>query len=119
MSYSKIKNREAKRRTRLYNASLTGQPTLELFGFHSSNKLDGDAVSDIHNSQILTCYPFVKWAGGKRQIVSQLYALAPSKFDRYIEPFLGGGALFFNLISDKNKQFTAHISDIKPDSMHM
>jgi DNA adenine methylase len=33
----------------------------------------------------------------------------------YIEPFLGGGALFFHLISDKSKRFTAYISDINPE----
>jgi DNA adenine methylase len=56
-----------------------------------------------------------KMAGGKTQLLPQLYALAPPYFDRYIEPFLGGGALFFNLISDKNKQFTTYISDINPE----
>ena len=45
----------------------------------------------------------------------QLYALAPPEFDRYFEPFLGGGALFFHLISNKNKPFTAYISDINPE----
>src|ERR671915_333621 len=37
-------------------------------------------------------YPFVKWAGGKTQLLHQLNALAPTKFDRYFEPFLGEGA---------------------------
>jgi DNA adenine methylase len=120
MSYSKSKNRESKRRTHLYNASLTGQPTLESFGFDiaGSNKIGGNlvcATSSTHNSQIPVCYPFVKWAGGKRQIVPQLSALAPPKFDRYIEPFLGGGALFFNLICNKSKRFTAYISDINSE----
>jgi len=58
-------------------------------------------------SEMCPCHPFVKWAGGKTQILPQLYALAPPKFDRYFEPFLGGGALFFYLISDKNRRFTA------------
>jgi DNA adenine methylase len=61
------------------------------------------------------CYPFVKWAGGKTQLLSQLYALAPPEFDRYFEPFLGGGAMFFYLISDKNKRFTAYLSDINSE----
>jgi DNA adenine methylase len=61
------------------------------------------------------CYPFVKWAGGKTQLLSQLYALAPAEFDRYFEPFLGGGALFFYLISAKNKRFTAYLSDINSE----
>lgn len=41
--------------------------------------------------------PFVKWVGGKRQILRQLRLAAPERFERYHEPFLGGGALFFNL----------------------
>jgi len=61
----------------------------------------------------------VKWAGGKRQIVPKLYALAPPEFDSYFEPFLGGGALFFHLISNKNKPFTAYISDINPELINV
>jgi len=41
--------------------------------------------------------PFVKWAGGKRQLLSQLLNCSPLRFDNYYEPFLGGGALFFRL----------------------
>ena len=41
--------------------------------------------------------PFVKWAGGKRQIISELLSHIPDSFDRYFEPFVGGGALFFEL----------------------
>lgn len=41
--------------------------------------------------------PFVKWAGGKKQLLVQLLAFSPSRFERYFEPFIGGGALFFKL----------------------
>lgn len=40
--------------------------------------------------------PFLKWAGGKRSLLSQLTEALP-EFERYHEPFLGGGALFFEL----------------------
>lgn len=51
--------------------------------------------------------PFVKWAGGKRQIQEDVIKLFP-KFDgRYFEPFLGGGAMFFRLQPDN-----AVLSDI-------
>jgi DNA adenine methylase len=43
------------------------------------------------------CRPFLKWAGGKTQLLPQLIQRLPKSFDRYIEPFLGGGALFFAL----------------------
>ena len=38
-------------------------------------------------------YPFVKWAGGKTQLLQQLYESAPARFDRYFEPFLDIGTL--------------------------
>lgn len=41
--------------------------------------------------------PFLKWAGGKRWFVSNHSHFLPSKFNRYIEPFLGSGAVFFSL----------------------
>jgi hypothetical protein len=48
------------------------------------------ALRDVH--------PFVKWVGGKGQLLSELNKMIPSQFNRYFEPFLGGGAMFFNLI---------------------
>ena len=57
------------------------------------------------------CYPFVKWAGGKGKILSTLDSMVPSLFNRYFEPFLGGGAMFFHLISNRNMRFAAYLSD--------
>lgn len=54
--------------------------------------------------------PFVKWAGGKRQIIDMLIKYAPREFNTYYEPFVGGGALFFELspkkgvINDSNEE---------------
>lgn len=54
--------------------------------------------------------PFVKWAGGKRQIIDKLKQYVPDEFDTYYEPFIGGGALLFELspkravINDSNKE---------------
>ncbi len=54
--------------------------------------------------------PFVKWAGGKRQVIDELKKYVPEEFDVYYEPFVGGGALLFELspkkavISDLNKE---------------
>lgn len=41
--------------------------------------------------------PFIKWVGGKTQLLPELLQRVPSQCDRYFEPFLGGGALFFGL----------------------
>ncbi|HUW90483.1 MAG TPA: DNA adenine methylase [Candidatus Nanopelagicaceae bacterium] len=46
-------------------------------------------------------YPFVKWAGGKRQLINQMKVYFPKNFNKYIEPFVGGGAVFFHLLPKK------------------
>ena len=58
--------------------------------------------------------PFVKWAGGKTQLLHRLDAHVP-QFTRYFEPFLGGGALFFHLASTSSLHFSAHLSDANRD----
>src|SRR4051794_29328809 len=41
--------------------------------------------------------PFLKWAGGKRQRVKKIKEYIPARFNLYFEPFVGGGAVLFNL----------------------
>lgn len=45
--------------------------------------------------------PFVKWAGGKRQLLDQIRPLLPKRCRVYFEPFLGGGAMFFRLAAEE------------------
>lgn len=71
--------------------------------------------------------PFVKWVGGKRQLLQQFhrFGLFPSKFDDkrncYFEPFVGGGAVFFDLqpknatISDLNAELITTYKVIRDD----
>lgn len=58
----------------------------------------------------MSLQPFVKWAGGKRQLIDELLALKPKHFNTYFEPFVGGGALFLELCPKK-----ACINDFNSD----
>lgn len=62
----------------------------------------------------VTPKPFVKWAGGKRQLIPILHQNLPGAFGTYYEPFLGGGALLFHILTDKNGQ-KCSISDLNSD----
>lgn len=54
--------------------------------------------------------PILKWAGGKTQLLSEIYPKIPKRYNQYIEPFFGGGALYFSLcpsnsiIADSNPE---------------
>lgn len=65
-------------------------------------------------TNIIISKPFIKWAGGKRQLIKELIKLLPANYNRYFEPFIGGGALFF-AIQPKN----AYISDINPELINL
>jgi DNA adenine methylase len=64
--------------------------------------------------------PFIKWVGGKGQLLEQLEALLPADFDNwdnatYIEPFVGGGAMLFNMLQKHPNIKRAVINDINHD----
>jgi len=65
--------------------------------------------------------PFLKWAGGKRWFVQKYADHLPNNFHRYIEPFLGGGSVFFHLkpenaiLGDLNQDLIIAYSAIKED----
>lgn len=54
--------------------------------------------------------PFLKWAGGKSQLLKEIVPLIPAHFENYFEPFLGGAALLFHLL-DHRPSLKAYISD--------
>ncbi len=58
--------------------------------------------------------PFVKWAGGKRDIAPQILCRMPERIDRYFEPFVGGGAVFFAL-AQAGRIKRAFLSDTNSD----
>ena len=64
--------------------------------------------------------PFIKWVGGKGQLIEQLEALLPADFVErenitYIEPFVGGGAMLFYMLQKFSNIKSAVINDINPD----
>src|SRR5438309_601472 len=71
----------------------------------------------------LPATPFVKWAGGKGQLLGQLapFFPEPGSYHRYFEPFLGGGAVFFHLqpacavLSDLNDELINAYEVIRDD----
>ncbi len=63
--------------------------------------------------------PFLKWAGGKTQLLSQFEALYPPELKQgqtknYVEPFIGGGAVFFDVVRKYPIQ-SAHLHDVNED----
>ena len=59
-------------------------------------------------------YPIVKWVGGKRQLMFELLKNMPKSYNRYFEPFIGGGALFFELQPEN-----AYISDMNEELINL
>ena len=59
----------------------------------------------------MTAKPFIKWVGGKSKLIPELEKYFPKKFNRYYEPFVGGGALFFQIKQNYDVRFSS-INDI-------
>lgn len=66
---------------------------------------------------VATAKPFVKWVGGKSQLLEQFEELFPQDFNNYIEPMVGGGAVFFHLLHTRNIENKAILLDINPELM--
>jgi DNA adenine methylase len=71
--------------------------------------------------QMPSVIPFLKWAGGKRWLASRIINLIPHDHSRYLEPFLGSGAVYFTLgprravLSDVNSELIETYQTIKSD----
>ena len=67
--------------------------------------------------------PFIKWAGGKEKELPYINENLPKKIKRYIEPFVGGGAVYFNInvknsyINDKSEELINLYSCIKNNDL--
>lgn len=72
-------------------------------------------------SSVKKAKPFLKWVGGKGQLLVQFENLLPKQYNSYFEPFIGGGAVFFSLspkkasINDINKTLVQTYIHIKED----
>jgi len=71
-------------------------------------------------NKVVIAKPFVKWAGGKGNLLQKLEALLPADFDdlqnvTYIEPFVGGGAMLFHMLNNHKNIKRVVINDINSD----
>lgn len=71
-------------------------------------------ISEVPQKNEIAIVPPLKWAGGKRWFVSNHQDLLPKKFNKYIEPFLGSGAVFFSVQPEKSL-----ISDLNPELINL
>lgn len=71
------------------------------------------SIYNKHNENINSCItlkPMLKWSGGKAEEIKEFIKYIPNDINIYLEPFIGGGALYFNLCNEKNV-----INDIHPE----
>ncbi|HRJ15233.1 MAG TPA: Dam family site-specific DNA-(adenine-N6)-methyltransferase, partial [Saprospiraceae bacterium] len=68
------------------------------------------SIKSINTEQEGKPRPFLKWVGGKRQLLDVLHEAAPTRIERYFEPFIGGGAFLFSMLPN-----SATISDANPE----
>lgn len=78
------------------------------------NMKTGYGMNGALNLADIQTRPILKWAGGKQQLLKQLLPKVPEQYNKYIEPFIGGGALFFAL-----KPVDAAISDVNPELVNL
>ena len=96
----------------MFNETISIKPKTQQDSFAKSQKL----FPEYDNRK-----PFLKWAGGKSQLLPELLKYIQTKYNNYIEPFIGGGALFFYLnhsasvISDSNEELIITYTAVKDD----
>ncbi len=108
------------------NPDIGFEPTLTLpvgLGQPSDRLTPSDIQHEAGGYDSTPAAPFIKWAGGKRNILHELMARLPEEFNGYYEPFLGGGALFFGMhnplrspiLSDSNFELVITYKVVRKD----
>ena len=89
------------------------------YNYQQNLTLDNSSMSALHSINDFRAKPFVKWVGGKTQILQELVSRLPENFDNsnltYIEPFVGGGAFLFWLLSHHKNFKRIIINDANTD----
>ncbi len=99
---------------RIENATMIGN--MWIIPSTAGKPIDARSVRYLQNDD-KKVKPFLKWAGGKGQLLSEIeqyYPFKDGKFNKYAEPFVGGGAVLFDILS-KYKLKEIYISDINPE----
>jgi DNA adenine methylase len=80
-------------------------PILDLLTVFAAGVLNNPGVGMLMDLQDVVvsqnARPFLKWVGGKQQLLAQFDTFFPRSIERYFEPFVGGGAVFFHLKSNR------------------
>ncbi len=71
-------------------------------------------IACLNGKELPPSKPFLKWAGGKSQLLDELNRVRPKAFNRYIEPFIGGAALFFDINPEQGV-----IGDLNPELINV
>ena len=100
---------------RIYGAMMVGN--MWIIPANAEKPIDKRTVR-YEKSKIVTLKPFVKWVGGKSQLVEQIEKMLPTDGEKvltkYAEPMVGGGALFFSILSKYDFE-ELYISDINAE----
>lgn len=80
------------------------------WAFGAYVRLNEMTMRNEDTSEAIALSPFLKWAGGKRWFADRWLHLTPKHFERYIEPFVGSGAMYFSLLPE-----IAILSDLNAD----
>jgi len=94
------------------SAHLAAQPQMSGDPIGAITECDSEnlSIKSINTEQEGKPRPFLKWVGGKRQLLDVLHEAAPTRIERYFEPFIGGGAFLFSMLPN-----SATISDANPE----